>query len=401
MGALAGLITARTLGKEAIGILAVSFGIGEFGRAISAMTHIPSIVKYHRGHAEGTVYGSSLVVKLVATTVFFGFILLMLPFFEGSFGVPQSLLLFATSVLLAGILFEIGAARLESRNQMVKSNLILASGSFSMVVLVATLALTGRLTLYTSVAATVASNLVMTILAFSFSRPKGRLSFDFALAWDMSKHGIRIVSASLLAQGLLWTDTLMVSHYLGNGEAGVYNVIFQLTFVMATASAAMGVALVPALAKLASANLDTSRGYQRGTVIALSMSVAIAAVYILGGKLILGLYGPSFVSGYTALVVLTLFGISAALTVPAATMLMIHGRAGLLTLLSLGQLVVNIPANFFLIQMFGILGAAVATTSVFIVGTALSWWAVHRATGASPLSRAAIQEVRGFIRGAF
>jgi O-antigen/teichoic acid export membrane protein len=284
--------------------------------------------------------------------------------------VPPSVLVLASTVLVLSTGFEVGAARLESQNRMVRSNLILASGSVVSLSLVLLLALAHHLTLYTSIAATLAANLTMSVLAWWYARPRpGLIRADPRLTVEMTKYGLRIVSASLLTQGLLWTDTLMVSNLRGNGAA---------------------------LSRLAAEGQDTARGYQRGTVIALAMSASIAFVYWIAGRLLLGLYGPAFVEGYPALLVLTLFGISAALTVPAATMLTIHGRAGLLSLLSLAQLAVNLPLNYFLIRDYGLMGAAVATTSVFALGTALSWIAVQRTTGAWPLSKAAVVEVRQF-----
>jgi O-antigen/teichoic acid export membrane protein len=397
LGALSGFVTVRVLGKEAVGLLAVAFGIGEFGRAISACTHIPSIVEYHKADAdEREVFGSSLAVKLFASTLFVALMVALAPLIETLFHVPPAYLVLASLVIVFVTGYEVGAARMEATNRMVRSNLILSSGAATSLALVLLLAVTHTLTVTTSILATLAANLVMTVAAWSFSRPKGALRVRRDLAVGMTRYGLRIVWASLLSQGLLWTVTLMVSHLRGLGDTGVYNIVFQLTLVMVTASSAMGVALVPALSKLRGAGQDTSRGYQRGTVIALAMSLTIALAWIVLGRLILGLYGPAFVVGYPALVVLTLFGISAALTVPAATMLTIHGRAGLLSTLSLTQLVINIPLSYVLISRFGLVGAAASATSVYALGTILSWVAVRRTTGAWPLSRAAVDEVRAF-----
>lgn len=396
IGALAGLVSAKVLGPFYVGVLAVAFGIGEFGRAISACTHIPSIVQYHAGKPAGVVFGSSLAVKVLLGGLFLGLVVAALPLLSSTFSIPSLLMVMATSVLVFGSIFEVGAARLEAENKMVRSNLVLASGSIVMITGISALALLGELTIYTSAATTITANLVMSVLAFRFARPSGRLAVDRRLAVEMTKQGLRIVSASLLTQGLLWTDTLLVSYLLGNEQAGIYNIVFIMTYAMVLASSAMGVALVPALSRLAASGQDTSTGYHRGTIIALAMSGAMAVLYVLSGKLLLGLYGDPYVAGYPALIVLTVFGVAAALTVPAATMLTIHGRAGLLSILSLAQLVVNVPLNYYMIQHYGILGASIATTAVFCMGTILSWSAVRITLGAWPMSLAAIREARAF-----
>src|SRR5438067_3754994 len=117
MGALTGLLTARTLGPEAVGMLAVAFGISEFGRAISACTHIPSIVEYHAGkHAEGTVFASSLAVKLGLSSLFILLVAAISPLVGDTFHVPPSLLVLYAIVVLMVTGFEVGAARLEAGN---------------------------------------------------------------------------------------------------------------------------------------------------------------------------------------------------------------------------------------------------------------------------------------------
>lgn len=398
MGAIGGLVTARVLGREGVGILAVTWGFVEFGRAITSCTHVPSILQYHRGRDESLVFGTSLAVKIVLSTFFFAIIIVSAPVLAGMFHVPTVAILLASTVLLVGSFFEVGAARLEAVNRMVRSNTILASGSVVGLTAVLLLALSGGLDVLTSIYTTLLANATMSIGAAVVAYRGLRLRIEAKLGLEMTRYGLRIVAAALLTQGLIWTDTLMVSRILGNEATGVYQVVFQLTYVMVTASTAMAVALVPALSDLVGRGEDTSHGYQRGTLIALTLSSLVAIVYLVFGRLILGLYGPEFDEGYTSLLVLTLFGVAASLAVPAASMLTVHGHATLLTTLSFMQLLLNIPLNWILIHEIGISGAATATTTVFVAGTIVTWWAVRRATGAWPFSRAVFAEGLAYAR---
>lgn len=397
MGALGGLITARTLGREGVGILAVTWGFIEFGRAVTACTHVPSILWYHKGRSAGLVFGTSLLVKGTLSAAFVGAIVLLAPLLEATFDIPRVAVMVASSVLLIGSLFEVGAARLEADNRMVKSNVVLASGSVLGLAALVALAVAGDLTVMTSIFTTLLANATMTVGALFVAMRGLRMRIDTRLGVEMTTYGLRIVAAALLTQGLLWTDTLMVSYLRGNESAGVYQVVFLLTHVMVSASTAMGVALVPALSDLVGRGQDTSAGYHRGTLVALVIGVSVASVYLVGGHWILLLYGDGFTEGYVPLLVLTLFGVAASLGVPATTMLTVHGHAAILTRLSLAQLVVNIPLNYFLIQRMGILGAAIATASVFTLGTLTAWWLVRRATGAWPLSQSVVKEGRDFV----
>lgn len=392
LSALSGLITARVLGPVGIGVLAVCFGLVEFGRSLSNFTHPPSILEYHRGKDPRVVFGTSMTLKIAGSLLFLAVAALLSPTLADVFNVPAWAIVLASLSLSAGAFYEIGSAKLEADNRMVRRNVLLGLGPAFGLLLVGGLALAGKLTVFTSILATTASVAVMS-LAFYLAEPGiYRPRVDRAIGGYLTRYGLRIVAASLLTQGLLWTDTFMVSHLLGNEATGVYSVVFQITYVMVTASVAIGVALMPALSELHGRGEDTTLGFQRGTLIALAMSVLLTIAFALGGRFILGLYGPTFVEGLPALYVLLLFGIAASLAVPASSLLTVHGHAGWMTLISLGQLVVNIPLNYFFIRAYGFTGAAIATTSVFVVGTLLMWILVRATTGAAPISRGVVQE---------
>lgn len=398
MSALAGLITARVLGPVGVGILAVTFGLIEFGRSLSNFSHNPSILAYHRSGDADRVFGTSFTVKSAGSLLFIAILAALAPTLAGVFQVPVEAVLLASTVLVLGTVYEIGSARLEADNRMVRRNVLLGAGPALGLVIVGALALTGHLTVMTSILATMAAVATMSV-AFYLDEPRlYRFRYHKDTARYLVDYGARIVAASILAQGLLWTDTFMVSYLLGNAETGIYNIVFQLTYVMVTASIAIGVTLTPALSELAGRGDDTKLGFQRGTLIALGMSSLLALGLALGGRFILGLYGPEFTAGQTTLFVLLLFGIAAASAVPASTMLTVHGHAGWITLVGFAQLLVNIPLNYVLITHYGILGAAIATTSVFVSGTLLQWVLVRRTTGAWPLSRTVLQEAAAYAR---
>lgn len=398
VGAITGLLTARALGPEGVGVLGVTFILADFGRPLSSFTHVPSILHYHRGRDAEVVFDTSLAIKLVLSTVFSLTLLVASPFLEATFALPQWSVLLATMVVLVGSFYEVGAARLEAENKMVRSNVILVVGAIVGLVGVVALYLTDSLTVYTSIVTTILANAAMSIGALLRAHKPIFRRIEIALGLDMASYGIRILATALLTQGLLQTNTLLISHLRGNAAAGVYTIVFNLTFVMVTASAAMGVALLAALSQLAGRGEDTGMGYQRGTIIALGVGLGLGAAYVIFGRFILAFYGESFLDGYPALLILTLFGLAAALAVPAAAMLNVHGRAGTQTLISLSQLALNVPLSILLINLWGLTGAAVATTSLFLVGTVASWVIVKRVTGHWPFSRAAFGEAVAHAR---
>lgn len=397
ISALAGLVTARVLGSEAVGILAVAFGLVEFGRSLSNFTHNPSILEYHRRPDPGVVFGTSLILKITGSTLFILIAALLDPHMTAAFNIPPWSLTLTSAVIILGSFNEIGTARLEAEHKMLLRNVLLVVGPGVGFLAVFAFILAGTFNIYTAIATSLIGTACMSA-AFALTWPRPwTFRFDKAVAKYLIGYGSRIVAVGILAQALIWTDTLMISYLLGNDAAGVYNVVFQLTFVMVVASVSIGTALLPAMSRLAGRGESTALAYQRATLLSLVLCGVIAIVYLFAGRLFLHLYGPEFATGYVPLLILTIFGLAGALAVPASSALMVHDRAGTLTLISLLQAVLNVPLNWILIQRAGITGAAIATTSVFVVGTLLSWWFVHRATGAWPLSRTVLVELRALI----
>ncbi|GEM_PF-4482017 len=399
-GFLAGLITARALGPAGVGVLAVSFGISEFGRSLSNFTHNPSIVVYHRGEPAAKVFGTSLLLKLIGTSFFVALIAAFSVPLGSFFSVPWWAVVLTSLVLVVGVFQEIGAARFEAENRMVFRNVLIALGPTFTLLAVGVLVLTRHFNVATSILTSVLGTLAMSVGFALYWRSPWRLRFDRGVASYLVSHGSRIALATFLNSSLIWTDTLLISHFLDNSQAGVYQAAFSLTFVMVTASVAIGVALVPVMSRLAGKGESTAHAYQRGTFLALLLALAIATGYLLLGRVILSFYGPGFGAGYVPLLILTLFGIFGALAVPATSVLMVHDKAGRLILVGAAQVAINLPLNLLLIQRYGITGAAIATTTAFTLGTIALWIIVRRETGAWPLAAGTWAEGAGMLKRA-
>lgn len=387
LGLISGIITARLLGKEIVGVLAVIFGIIEFGRGFTNFTHNPSILEVHRGRDEGAVFGTSLFLKYAGAFACVGIAYFVAPTLGETFHVPSFAILLTSTLLVVGAFQEIGTARYEAANRMLERNVLVTLGPFVGLLAVLVFVAAGTYNVYTAVLTSVIGTTAMS-LAFYAHWKKRRFRWEGAIARYLIVYGGRLVLATFLTQALLWTDTLMVSYVLGNEDAGVYHIVFQMTYIMVTVSVAIGVAVLPAMSELAGRGQDTSAAYHRGTVLSFVVTAAIGLFFVIAGPIILGfVYGPGYIEGYPALLVLVVFGLAGALLVPAASLLTVHGRAGTLTLLSLAQAIINVPLCYYLTREYGIVGAAGATTGVFVVGLLATWWLARRVTGAWPFSR--------------
>lgn len=392
LGLVSGIITARLLGPEGVGVLAVVFGLIEFGRGLTNFTHNPSILEVHRGKDEGAVFGTSLVLKYAGAMVCVALAYLLAETIAPAFDVPPWAIVLTSTLLVVGTYQEIGTARYEAANRMLERNVLVTLGPLVGLLAVLFFVLIGRYNVYTAIATSIVGTAAMSLGFFAHWR-NTRFRWESKIARYLIHYGGRLVLATFLTQALLWTDTLMVSYLLGNEEAGVYHIVFQMTYIMVTVSVAIGVAVLPAMSELAGRGEDTSVAYHRGTLLALVVTAAIGLFFVLFGPLVLRyLYGPEYLAGYPALLVLVVFGLAGSLLVPAASLLTVHGRAGTLTLLSLAQAVVNVPLSYYLTRELGIVGAAIATTSVFVIGLFATWHLAKRVTGAWPMSKASFTE---------
>jgi O-antigen/teichoic acid export membrane protein len=391
MGAVGSLVNARALGPELLGVLGVTFILADFGRPLTSFTHVPSIMEVHRGQEPDVVFATSLAIKLCLSALFSVVVWLAAPMLAETFHLPPDTVLLASGIVIVSSFYEVGAARLESENRMARSNLILAAGTSVGVVALVAFYVLGMLTVYTSIAAVVLANLAMSVGSILFVRWPFHARFDRKLGLAMARYGSRILVTALVAQALLQAETLLISHFVNNHDAGVFTVVFGLALLMVTSAQAVGVAVTPELSKQESAGVDTTPAYQRATLISLVVSCALAAGLILLGRWILGIYGAGYEEGYLPLVVLTVFGTCGALAVPAAAMLNVHGHAGTQMRIGLTLVLLNLVLSLALIQRFGLVGAAWALASVFALGMVASWVMVRRLTGAMPFGGAAFQ----------
>lgn len=398
LGLVSGIITARLLGPPGVGTLAVVFGIIEFGRGLTNFTHNPSILEVHRGRSEGAVFGTSLVLKYTGAFICVALAYLVADALAPIFHVPPWAVVLTSTLLVVGAFQEIGTARYEAANKMLQRNVLVTVGPFVGLLAVLGFVLVGKYNVYTAILTSIIGTAAMSLAFYVHWRDRD-FRWDGPIAYYLVTYGGRLVLATFLTQALLWTDTLMVSYLLGVAEAGVYHIVFQMTYIMVTVSVAIGVAVLPAMSELAGRGADTSAAYHRGTLLAFVITAVIGLFFIVAGAPILRyVYGPEYLAGYPSLLILVIFGLAGSLLVPAASMLTVHGCAGTLTLLSLAQALVNIPVCYVLTKSLGILGASLATTTIFVLGLLATWWLAHRVTGAWPISRAAIGEAWAKVR---
>jgi O-antigen/teichoic acid export membrane protein len=110
-------------------------------------------------------------------------------------------------------------------------------------------------------------------------------------------------------------------------------------------------------------------------------SLAVGAMVLMLGDLLLGLFGSAFTAGYMLMVILFAGNMAKALVGPAEMLLTMAGRQQLCVAVYAVALACNVGLNITLIPAWGLAGAATATATAMAVEALLLHIAVRRALG--------------------
>jgi O-antigen/teichoic acid export membrane protein len=189
-----------------------------------------------------------------------------------------------------------------------------------------------------------------------------------------------IAGAQLL---LLQSDVLMLGAIAGTEPAGLYAVASRMATWVTFGINAANVIAAPMISELHSkgrmADLQrmadlTSRGV-------VAFAVPVVLILVLAGKWILGLFGAEFEAAYPALVVLALCNLLIALNGPGGFLMTMTGNQRIAAWVIGGCAVLGIALNAVLIPIWGMVGAATATTIAYGLRTVLLGYLVRRLVG--------------------
>ncbi|WP_275791171.1 lipopolysaccharide biosynthesis protein [Pararhizobium gei] len=198
---------------------------------------------------------------------------------------------------------------------------------------------------------------------------------------------IRVALPIFLIEGfgfmLTNSDVIIVGLYLDPQSVAIY---FAAAKTMALVHFVMFSVKAAASPRFSAAMADPDR--QQLAVIAIESakwsfwpSLIVGGAVLACGTLLLSLFGAAFVSGYPLMAILFAGIMAKALVGPAEAFLTMAGQQTLCVFLYAGALLANLALNATLIPLFGLTGAALATTGAMIVEATLLHIAVRRTFG--------------------
>jgi O-antigen/teichoic acid export membrane protein len=179
--------------------------------------------------------------------------------------------------------------------------------------------------------------------------------------------------AGILGITVTWVDVLLVGAMRSTREAGIYAAASRLSIAGAYALQAVGMTIAPRISALLTSGRHRSveELYRLGTWSLMALTWPLYLVLIAWAPFVMGLFGPEFAAGESAMIIL-----SAAMLVNLATgnvtvVLLMSGRSGLNLANAFTSLVLNATLNLLLIPPYGMTGAAVAwAVSIMFINVA-------------------------------
>ncbi|WP_141701079.1 lipopolysaccharide biosynthesis protein [Methyloceanibacter methanicus] len=172
----------------------------------------------------------------------------------------------------------------------------------------------------------------------------------------------RMWLSSLLDASGQYLEVIVIGIVLGPSTAAYYFSATRITNVFAMIAGAMTIYATRHISPLYHGRTTEELRDFLSSLAILSLLLGLGAfiVIMLGGKLLLSLFGPSYTDVYPALLILAVGGSLTAMAGPAPYLLLLTGHDGLYPWIVAGTLAVRIGLIVILGYWLGLIGAAIA-----------------------------------------
>lgn len=372
-----GVLIARFLGADALGIYGLAASIGQIGSRIADLGMTTILTRmFSRSHPDAPSRFAMAIafrlwtgIAMVVAVQLFGLAL------GYDLELQVALLLYSAGLIVSGVR-EIANTLYYGRESMARP--ALASAMFRVVAFTLTAVFIGAgLSVIWSIAALLIGQIVASWYLHTGEMAEARrlhVTFTWVGIGGLLRESYPVAVAGIFAMVNLRADTVLLSRHVSHAEIGIYSGAFAVIIGLTVVPSSLLPAIYPALSREFHRN-------PRGAVTMLLRSQLLGALLGLGAALVLWLtagwvmrvlYGPELVAGGPVLATLAL---SVPLIYLSYTNSMFFNGVdrqdlNLWTAIIAG--VVNVVANLILIPRHGITGAAWATVlseATFLVTT--------------------------------
>lgn len=179
---------------------------------------------------------------------------------------------------------------------------------------------------------------------------------------------------------MTWSDILMISYFLPESETGVYSNASKIANLSVFFLFSINTIAAPKLAAFnASKDIKSLRKFTKETSrISMLLSAPVLLFILLFPEFFLGLFGKEFVIAKYSLIILALGQFVNAASGSVVNVLNMTGKEKTAKNIILISAIINVLLNLILIPKYGILGAAIATTTSTIIWNLLAVYFIKR-----------------------
>lgn len=179
--------------------------------------------------------------------------------------------------------------------------------------------------------------------------------------------GFPLLFVALFSNFFLDINIVTVGLYLNSDQLAIFNACFRVAVLIAFGIQSIDAILLPRFTQMYAAqdNVKLQRLIMLTTQLKFWSSVCGLVIFSVFGRDILSYFGEEFVVGYNALILLALSQVIRAAVGPLALILSLTGHHAYCLIVSVLSTLVMLALNYFLIEKFGLMGAAF--TVVFVI----------------------------------
>lgn len=204
--------------------------------------------------------------------------------------------------------------------------------------------------------------------------------YDFPL-WLKVSWPLLVINASEFA--LQSADVLIVSHYMNPTDVAIYFAAAKTMSLILFVHYAVGSSVANQFAALYARgdHNELDRFAREASHWTFWPSLAAGAVLLAMGMPLLWLFGPQFTAGYPVMLILIVGFLFRSAMGPAEFLLNMLGKQGISAAVQVTMAVLTIVLNLILVPIYGLIGAATATSIALATGALLNSIVVSRSLG--------------------
>jgi len=168
---------------------------------------------------------------------------------------------------------------------------------------------------------------------------------------------------------MAWTDKLMIGNMMTTEDVGVYGVAFRLSMFASITLMAINSIASPKFAEMyGEKNMDgLKKVAQQSTKMIFWSTLPLVILFFMFPELLLGLFGEQFKIGVYAFLLLSFGKLVSSFSGSVGNLLQMTGKQLIYMNVLLVGAIINVLLNYFLIPIYGINGAAIASMTSIII----------------------------------